>query len=459
MRIFGFEISRLKSLPASLANVLSGYGWLPLIREPSTGAWQRNQELRGDSLLSYFAIYACMTLIGGDIGKLRPTVQRKDGAGIWKDAEFGNVTTLLKRPNRFQNHSQFKAYWVSSLLRAGNTYVLKQRNSAGVIVALYVLDPTRVQVLVATDGSVYYQLNQDDLSGVPESSLTVPASEIIHDRLCCLFHPLVGVPPLFANGLAASQGNIIQHDSLKFFGNGAKPGGMLTAPGAISDDTALRLKTYFEENFTGENSGRIAVAGDGLSYSPMKMTALDAQLVEQLRLTVDIVCATYHVPVFKLGFGQLPAGSKIEDLNLIYYTDCLQSLIESMELSLAEGLDLPDGYRVEFDLSGLLRMDTATQYKTLGEAIKGSLMKPDEARARVNLPALPGGDTIYMQQQNYSLAALAKRDAQADPFAPGGGNVAPSPEVEQDNEDLEAEKLLHVFATKSYDLPVSRFSQ
>lgn len=45
----------------------------------------------------------------------------------------------------------------------------------------------------------------DNLSTL-EEGLTVPASEIIHDRMNCLFHPLVGISPIFACGLAAMAG-------------------------------------------------------------------------------------------------------------------------------------------------------------------------------------------------------------------------------------------------------------
>ena len=39
-----------------------------------------------------------------------------------------------------------------------------------------------------------------------------------------------------------------------------------------------------------------------------------------------------------------------------------------------------------------------------------------QAETVPKLPPVPGGDTPYLQVQNYSLAALAKRDA-GDPFA------------------------------------------
>ena len=44
-------------------------------------------------------------------------------------------------------------------------------------------------------------------------------------------------------------------------------------------------------------------------------------------------------------------------------------------------------------------------------------MSPNEARAAENMQPVAGGDSPYLQQQNYSLAALAKRDAKPDPFA------------------------------------------
>jgi hypothetical protein len=50
-------------------------------------------------------------------------------------------------------------------------------------------------------------------------------------------------------------------------------------------------------------------------------------------------------------------------------------------------------------------------------------MSPDEARERYfGLGPVEGGDTPYMQQQMFSLKALAQRDAQ-DPFA----KPAPAP--------------------------------
>lgn len=302
--MFGFR----RKAAQNLQPVDSRGGWLPIIKESFAGAWQQNKEVGVGTALSYHAVYTCITLISNDIGKLRiKLVQQDPTTGIWSETSSPSFSPVLRKPNRYQNHIQFKEYWMLSKLTRGNAYVLKQRDNRGVVVALYVLDPCRVKPLVATDGSVFYELSRDNLSGLEgDKNVTVPASEIIHDRMNCLFHPLVGISPLYACGIAAQQGINIQSSSNSFFANGSRPGGILTAPGAISDETAKRLKDTFDTNFTGDNAGKTAVLGDGLKYEPMAVTAADAQLIEQLKWTADVVCSVFHVPAFKAGVGTLP---------------------------------------------------------------------------------------------------------------------------------------------------------
>lgn len=427
--------ARVKQLLSQVDN----RGWFPWIREPFAGAWQQNEEWKFDDVTANHAVYACVTLIASDIAKLPIFLRRMDGDGIWSPAgtnstspKVNSARKVLKKFNTYQNHIQFKQWWITSMLLHGNTYALKYRGRNNGVERLFILDPDLVTILVSPDGAVYYQLSTDNLSGLQAASITVPASEIIHDRMNCLFHPLVGVSPLYASGLAAHQGLKIQNDSTKFFGNGARPGGILTAPGAISDETAERLKLHWDQNYTGMNSGKVAVLGDDLKYTSLRMTSADAQLIEQLRWTAEVVCSTFHVPAYKVGVGPIPPNNNIDALTTEYYGQCLQILIEQMELCLGEGLDLPDGYQVHVDLDALFRMDGASMVKMLTDGIKGGLYKPNEARKRANLSPIEGGDTIYLQEQYYSLQALSERDANA-PFA------EPT-EVSAEPEDSEEEK-------------------
>ncbi|MGD9714841.1 MAG: phage portal protein [Lautropia sp.] len=374
------------------------------------GAWQQNVKRDRETVLSYFAVYAVTTLIAGDVGKLRLRLVQQEN-GIWTEVDRSSpFWPVLRKPNRYQTRQKFIEQWVLSKLLHGNAYVLKQRDSRGIVTAMYVLDPQRVTPLISPDGAVYYQLQDDYLAQVPTGLPAVPASEIIHDTMSCLFHPLVGVSPLFAAGLPAAQGLEIQNNSARFFRNNSQPGGILMAPGSIEEPMAERIKEHWKKNYSGENAGTVAVLGDGLKYERMGVSAVDAQLIDQLKVTADQVCSAFHVPPYKIGVGQMPTYQNGEILSQIYYSDCLQAHIEAIEALLDEGLSLPSPLGTEFDLDELLKMDTSSKVKAAAESIKAGAASPNEARKRwLNLPDTPGGETPFLQEQNWPLQHLASR--------------------------------------------------
>jgi HK97 family phage portal protein len=417
MRLFGFNVGwplRLRS--KALTQVTGGNGgWTPVVREPFAGAWQRNVELRTDSVMSFHADFACRTLIASDIAKLRvKLVQFDEKSGVWTETRNPAYSPVLRKPNDFQNRIQFFECWVLSKLQSGNTYVLLQRDGRNVVVKMYILDPSRVKVLVADDGSVFYQIDSDNVSGVPKQTI-VPAREIIHDRFNCQYnHPLVGVSPIVANGLSSTQGIAIQTQSALLYANESRPGGLLIAPTPITKDTADMMKAQWESSFSGNNRGRVAVVGNNVKYERIPFSAVEGQMIEQLKWTAEVVCSTYHVPPYKIGVGEMPKFTNVQALNIEYYSQALQRLIEDIEVCLDEGLGTGDVLGTEFDTDNLLRMDSVTQMMVLDKA--SGTMKINEKRRRLDLLPVEGGDDVYLQQQNYSLTALAKRDAKPDPF-------------------------------------------
>lgn len=452
MRIFGRELTFKRAPVTSAVSGSRGGGWFPWVSEPYTGAWQRNDEWRMKDVTAHYAVYACVTLIANDIGKLRQRLMELDANGIWLETTSPSFSPVLRKPNGYQNHIQFKQWWQTSKLTKGNAYGLKQRDNRGIVTAIYLLDPDRVTVLVADNGDVYYQCNGDDLNELGSEGVTVPASEMIHDRMNCLFHPLVGVSPLYACALAACQSLKMQNDSSTFFENGARPGGILSAPGAISDETAARLKAHWDANYTGQNAGRVAVVGDDLKFQQMKMSATDSQLIEQFKLTAEMICTAFHVPASKVGVTTAANGVTAEQENQKYYSDCIQVLVEEYEACMDDGLSLPNGYGVELDLDGLLRMDMGTLVETLKTAVGAGIMAPNEGRYRLNLPPVDGGESPMIQVQNYSLAALAKRDAQSDPFAtaqPASTESTPAATSEPTDEQIQdSAKMLALLIEK-----------
>jgi HK97 family phage portal protein len=443
MRIFGLDITRTRTKAQSLQAVSGGLGghWQRIL-DWWPGAWQQHTEVDREAVSAYWAVFACVTLIAGDISKMPVRVMQRSAAGIWQET-FNRP--VLRKPNRYQTRLEFFASWLFSLLLRGNTYAFKIRDERGFIIALHIMDPDRVTPLVAEDGSVFYQLQNDNLAGIQLGAVIVPAEEVIHSRINALHHPLVGLSPLYACGVAATQGLAIQDNSATFFTNGSMPGGIITVPGSLPAEKARELKALWEANYSGANRGKTAVLADKMTYQPLAINAHDAQLIEQLKMTAEMVCACFKVPGYKIGVGQMPTVNNTAALNQQYYDQCLQTLVEGIELRLDEGLELLDSQQTWFDVKELLRMDPDARFRSHSEAIKGGWLSPNEARRDEDREPVEGGETPYMQQQNYSLAALAKRDEMAmqpPPAAPPAPAPTPEPVDETD-------KALHLLFRKS----------
>ncbi|ENX48632.1 HK97 family phage portal protein [Acinetobacter ursingii NIPH 706] len=394
----------------------SGQGWNSIfVAEPYSGAWQENKEITREDMTAFYAVFACVSLISKDIGKM-PVLLKKKQQGVLVDALTPKeLQRVLQKPNNYQNWQQFNEQWTQSLLLRGNTYVFKMRDVFGELYRLVVLNPDLVTVLVDDQANVFYQLTNDRLTQA--DNVIVPASEIIHDRINAIYHPLVGLTPIMACSLASEQGISILRNSKNFFANGSKPGGVIEVPGPLDATKAQEVKTKWDANYSGANVGKTGLLSDGAKYVNISMSAIDSQLIEQLGMSARIVCTAFNVPPFKIGVTDVQGATKVSDLNEIYYSDCLQSYIEARENLLDEGLDLPSyGVEAFLDLDVLIRMDSSSKIAYFKDGISAGIFAPNEARQKLGYLPVKGGESPYLQQQNYNLEALAKRDAKEDPF-------------------------------------------
>lgn len=435
MKLGPFTIARTKTLAleqksalGQLTGVTGSRGWWPLIREITTGGWQRNEQVNLDTVLSNPTLYSVVTLIAGDIAKLRPMLVQQDDDGIWTEVESSAFSPVLRDPNSYQTWIDFCEWYILSKLLHGNAYALKARDDRNVVRALYILDPYRVTPLVAPDGSVFYQLSADPLADL-QTAVVVPAREMIHDVMCPLFHPLCGVSPIYAAGFPAMQGLNIRSASDKFFKNGSRPGGIVLVPGSLTQPQADEMKANWKSAFSGDNQGDVAVLTGGMKYEPMSITAEQSRLVEQLEMTDKDIAKSYHMPGHKVGIGADPTYNNIQAKNQDYYTDCLQKHITKLQVKVTTGLELDrvpgKTLAMRLNLADLLMMDTAAKAEAASKAITSGLSF-NEVRYRFwDAGPVKGGESPLSQQQNYSLEALAKRDASQDPF--GTAKPAPAP--------------------------------
>lgn len=362
------------------------------VLEPFAGAWQQGKALDVQDVTSYPTLFAVLDRVSTDIGKLPWHVKQRGSDGVGRIV----ANAKLERPNAFQTPSQFRRAWVLALLQQGNAVVLKEPD-------LIVLDWQRVTPMLSNSGEVFYQIATPDKSLLPApyagQTLTVPASAVMHDRGACLYHELIGVPPLTAAYLPAAKNWHILDNAKTRFAKGNELGGLLTVPAGLSDDDAKKLRDYWQTT----DPQTVRVVGADAKFTPFDGKSTDAQLVEQLQLSDKQICAPFHVPPFLVGAESLPSGQRPDQYLDVYFKLALQHIIDGIETLLTAGLGLPDGQYVEIDTSALLRMDQSTRGTFYKDMVAGGIYTRNEARRAFDLPPVDGGDVITVQAQDVPL--------------------------------------------------------
>lgn len=387
------------------------------------GSWQmnRNGPHQGMELMAFSAVYASVNTIASDLAKLPVQVVKVDEEGTREEQRRDYYALLFREPNHYQTSADFLHGFVQSYLLQGNAYVYTgDRNGRGEVQSMHVLNPYKVKPLVFRDtGDIFYECAVEPLAGLLEERNLIPARNIIHHRLPLLpGYPLVGVTPIFAAAASSALGLQILRDSQQFFGNASRPSGVLSSDQHMSDDNKLRTKQEWDQAYRGQEFGKTAVLTGGMKWQPLTITAQDAQLIEQLRYSVEDVARVFRVPPFMLGDMSKVSYRNTEQMQRAYLSGTLSFHIEALQQRFQQAFDFPPGFEIRFDLSAFLRTEIDVRYEAYNKGIAGGWISPNEVRAQEGMAPVEGGEEPRMQMQYVPLSQADGPPAPAVPPAP-----------------------------------------
>lgn len=168
-----------------------------------------------------------------------------------------------------------------------------------------------------------------------------------------------------------------------------------------SEDDRKRFATSWKSRFAGDdgtNTGGTPLLEDGMRLEATQFNAREAQWAEATRLSREDVCAVYHVNPGLIYHTDAQTYASAKDNARALYADTLAPLLDMMQqrinASLVAQLGLDGSHYCEFDLDAKLRGSFEEQAQVMQASVGAPWMTRNEARARLNLPALDGGDEL-----------------------------------------------------------------
>lgn len=390
--------------------------------------------LKKRKITSEVTYFTCLKMLSETLAKMPIKYYQRTGKGIIEADATDTSKLLTKRPNPFMTPTTFWNTVEMNRNHYGNAYVYirkkfirKKYGGEFRVVDLWVMQSNCVQIVIddvgifGGVGRLWY-VYTDASSG---RQYVFNTDEVMHFKTSFSFDGITGLPVQqilkdTVNGAVASQ---------EFMNNMYESG--LTAKAALEytgelDEGAKRaLIESFEEFGSGaKNVGRIIPVPLGMKLTPLDIKLTDSQFFELKKYTALQIAAAFGVKPNQINDYEKSSYSNSEMQQLSFYVDTELFIIKQYEEEINYKMlteeEQDEGYYYKYNEKVLFRTDSKTQMEYLKNGVQGTIIKPNEARRKLDYPDAEGGDELYANGNivPLTMAGAAYTKQQTEPEQP-----------------------------------------
>lgn len=365
-----------------------------------------NSGVRVDELraMQTSAVYACVKILAETVASLPLHLYKKGKNGKNESAEQHPLySCLYEMPNEEMTSFEFRETMMTSLLLWGNAYARKIKKN-GHVTELWYLKPQYMTVERDTQtGRIKYTYSDD----ITNQTYVYRPEQIFHIKGLSL-DGVTGLSPIAQAREAVGLSLATEEYGAKFFGNGARPGGVLEHPGILKDPEKLR--DSWNKVYQGtRNSHKVAVLEEGMKYHTIGIAPEDAQFLETRKYQVNEICRIFRVPPHLVGDLERATFSNIEHQSIEFVQHTIRPWLVRWEQAISRSLlDEKERllYFARFNVDGLMRGDYKSRMEGYAVGRQNGWLSANDIRGLEDLPPIPkeqGGDE-YLVNGNMMTA-------------------------------------------------------
>ena len=366
------------------------------------------EQVTGTSSWRFSAVYRSIALITETLAALPLGLYETKENGNKFQAKSHKVNYIYESdPNQFQTWFDLKAMLVSQALTYGNGYSYIRRDTYGNILSFEPLTNGECVPYYQRTGKAhflyYYVFGK-----------IVEPRDIIHIK-CIGSDGVIGRSPIEIAREAIGAGLAQQKFTGSMYENGLNLQGTLEHPATLSAPAQERLRTQMNKFKGSKNASDTLLLEEGLKYSPISLSPIDAQFIESKKFTIEEIARFYGVPLHKIGSLDRATNNNIEHQDLEFYKNCISPWEERIEQEFNRKVLLPrerGRFKHQFDNSTLLRTDTKARMEWINGMFSKGAITPNEIRVMEGLNAIenPKMDETYLQLAQSTVTDLDKNN-------------------------------------------------
>lgn len=352
------------------------------------------------------AVTSCLQVLGISFSEATLEVCSKDEKGDKMTLPMHPLTILMRRPNPYMSGDVIQNYIINAMHVHGNAYLLKQKNNAGELIALYPLMPSSVTPKGSDTELITHYVYETE-----QETFKIDNTEIVHFKLGLDpnnhklgYSPLKTVlREIFGDESAGQMATAL-------LSNMGVPSVMITPKDdfGLSDEEAQQISKTYQQKVSGKNKGKPLVISGQMNVEKLSFSPKDLDIGLLRRVPEERISAVLGVPAILAGLGaglENATYSNARELREFFTENKLIPLWKMVAEEMTQQILQPD-YDVstftyaEYNFSEVraLQTDHNDLFSRMNVGVQGGWVTVGEARSAVGLPT---DDT-----QNYYLQPL-----------------------------------------------------
>jgi len=396
-------LSRLLEKRYSLADMDRDMDLAIAGRSTATGT-----KVTEKTALESVAVFACVRILSETLASVPlPLYKRVTARSKRRAHEHPLYSLLHDAPNPEMSSFNFREALMAHLVLWGNAYSEIDWNmNTGRPRAIWPLLPNKMQPK-RENGSIYYHYYLPN-----GQEIALPAIKVFHVPGLG-FDGRIGYSPIHMAKEAIGLSLATEEFGARFFGNGARPGGVLEHPGTLKDAAQDNLRKSWNEMHQGlSNQHRIAILEEGMKYHQVGIPPEDAQFLETRKFQRSEIASFFHIPPHMIGDLEHATFSNIEHQGIEFVVYTMRPWFVRWEQVINRKLLWPDerkDYFAEFLVEGLLRGDVQSRYSAYATGRQWGWLSANDIRELENMdPLAPEQGDIYYVPMNMLPAGTAQ---------------------------------------------------
>lgn len=362
-------------------------------------------RLPEDIALRYSVFFACNRVLAETFASVAINEYQKDKNG---DREATNDTGLYPilhfAPNDETSRFNFQECMMYQINLGGN--FVAERLMDGRRIAGFLQIPWQNYDIIRdpVDRKLKYRLRgTTDMSVPNRSPIVLNRDQVLHVPGPST-NGFVGMSILSFAAAAIRLGTTYDQFGQKFYKNGATPSGVFEAEGHYKEEAYNRLKKDLNDRYSGlMNAGRPMLLEDKLTYRPLTINPIDAELLGSRKFQVEDICRYFRVQPHLVQHLEKSTNNNIEkqSVEFVMYTMLphFKRVEDNINSQLLTSRQRSEGYYMEFNMASLLRGDQKSMALSFSKGIQWGWFSVNDVRRILNLNSVADGDT-HLQPLN-----------------------------------------------------------